>query len=114
MLNRGAGIGTVTAALVLSLFLAGCGHSEDTVVPSRNDLASEPSRVLVGKTYPSREKISVGMSASAVEKAVGRPSERLESHGQDVFEKWTYLYADGRLMLNLRAGKVSKIDTTFY
>jgi len=101
-------------ALALGLGLPACRRAEDAVVPSRTDIASEPSRVLQGKTYPSREKVREGMSADEVKEALGRPSERLESRGREVFEKWTYLYADGRLMMNLRAGRVMKIDATFY
>ena len=112
MLRRRLRFGSV--ALALGLVLPACRRAEDAVVPSRTDIASEPSRVLPGKTYASREKVREGMSATDVENALGRPSERLESRGQEVSEKWTYLYADGRLMMNLRGGRVLKIDATFY
>jgi hypothetical protein len=101
-------VATMAAALA-------CGRAHDNaVIPSRTDLARQSRGVLPGKTYEHREKIRQGMKQPELTAAVGEPSEKLESRGQVVSGHWTYLYADGKIVLNLRDGVVTEVETTFY
>jgi hypothetical protein len=102
----------LVVAVVASL---ACGRAhDDAVIPSRTDLAQKSRGVLPGKTYGNREKIRQGMKEAELAAAVGEPSEKLESRGQVVSGHWTYLYADGKIVINLRDGMVTGIETTFY
>lgn len=103
------------ALTILSLSALACGRAhDDTVIPSRSDLARQSRRTLPGKTYENREKIRQGMKQADLTAAVGAPSEKLESRGQVVSGHWTYLYSDGKIVVNLRDGVVTEIETTFY
>ena len=84
------------------------------MIPSRTDLARKSRGVLPGKTYENREKIRQGMKQMELSAAIGAPSEKLESRGQVVSGHWTYLYADGKIVINLRDGVATGIETTFY
>ena len=99
--------------LILSALACGRGH-DDAVIPSRTDLARKSRGVLRGKTYENREKIRQGMKQADLAAAIGEPSEKLESRGQIVSGHWTYLYSDGKIVLNLRDGVITEIETTFY
>jgi len=101
----------LVAAAMAATF--GCGR-ENAVIPSRTDLARRSRAVLPGKTYESREKIRQGMREADVAAALGDPSEKLESRGQIVSGRWTYLYADGKIVVQLRDGTITEIETTFY
>jgi hypothetical protein len=99
---------------VIALLVA-CGRGrENAVIPGRFDLARQSRAVLPGKTYENREKIRQGMSQAALSAAVGDPSEKLESRGQIISGHWTYLYADGKIVIKLRDGIVTEVETTFY
>jgi hypothetical protein len=101
--------------LALITLAAGCGRArEDAVIPARADLAQQSREVLPGKTYDNRQKIRQGMKDSELSDAIGKPSEKLESRGQIVSGHWTYLYADGKIVINLRDGIITEIETTFY
>ena len=102
------------AALVLMTFSAACGGKNDAVIPARQDLAQASRGVLDGRTYDSREKIRQGMKDSELSAALGAPSEKLESRGQSVSGHWTYLYKDGKIVVNLRDHLVTEVETTFY
>jgi hypothetical protein len=84
------------------------------VIPARTDLARQSRAVLPGKTYESREKIRQGMRQPDLSAALGDPSEKLESRGQILSGRWTYLYADGKIVVQLRDGMVTEVETTFY
>jgi len=100
---------------ILMIASLACGRAHDeAVIPSRTDLAQKSRGVLPGKTYEHREKVRQGMKQGEVSAAIGEPSEKLESRGQVVSGHWTYLYADGKIVLNLRDGVVTGVETTFY
>jgi len=100
---------------MLMITALACGRAhDDAVIPSRTDLAQKSRGVLYGKTYEHREKIRQGMRQEELSAAIGEPSEKLESRGQVVSGHWTYLYADGKIVLNLRDGVVTGVETTFY
>jgi hypothetical protein len=103
----------VLAAVVAVALACGRGREND-VIPSRADLARQSRAVLPGKTYESREKIRQGMHQAELSAALGDPSEKLESRGQIVSGHWTYLYADGKIVIQLRDGIVTEVATTFY
>ena len=102
-------------AVVTPVLALACGRGrENAVIPGRTDLARQSRAVLSGKTYENREKIRQGMSQAALAAAVGDPSEKLESRGDVVSGHWTYLYADGKIVILLRDGIVTEVVTTFY
>ena len=105
--------GCMLLAVVVSLFAA-CGGKNDAVVPGRFDLAQASRGVVPGRTYDNREKIRQGMKESDLSAALGAPSEKLESRGQIVSGHWTYLYRDGKIVINLRDHLVTEVETTFY
>lgn len=103
------------AFLLLAVALGACGRArEDAVIPARSDLAQQSRGVLPGKTYDNREKIRQGMREADLDSALGAPSEKLESRGQSVSGHRTYLYSDGKIVVNLRDGMVTEVETTFY
>ncbi len=103
------------AAIALLVLAAACGRTkDDAVIPGRQDLAEASRGVLAGKTYDTREKIRQGMPESDLSAACGAPSEKLESRGQIVSGHWTYLYKDGKIVVNLRDHRVTEVETTFY
>jgi len=102
-------------ALGIATLALACGRGhENAVIPSRSDLARSSRGVLPGKTYESREKIRQGMKERELSTAIGAPSEKLESRGQVVSGHWTYLYSDGKIVIQLRDGIVTEIETTFF
>jgi len=112
---RSCGHPTALIALALVAWTAGCGRGhENAVIPARSDLARSSRAVLPGKTYESREKIRQGMKDHELSAAIGAPYEKLESRGQVVSGHWTYLYSDGKIVIKLRDGIVTEIETTFY
>ena len=107
--------GPAVVAITLVAGAAGCGRGrENAVIPARSDLARSSRGVLSGRTYDSRERIRQGMKERELSAAIGEPSERLESRGQVVSGHWTYLYSDGKIVIKLRDGIVTEIETTFY
>jgi hypothetical protein len=116
--KRIAELGPLAAGAALLLLAAsgpGCGRArENAVIPARQDLAQASRGVLPGKTYDSREKIAQGMKESDLSAALGAPSEKLASRGDVVSGRWTYLYKDGKIVVNLRDGRVTEVETTFY
>lgn len=104
------------ALIVFAVISLACGGpaNDNAVIPSRQDLAQASRGVLPGKTWESREKIRQAMKESELSAALGAPSEKLESRGQVVSGHWTYLYKDGKIVVNLRDGIVTEIETTFY
>lgn len=110
-------IGRSAARILVMLLLpllAACGGKNDAVIPARQDLAQASRGVLDGRTYDSREKVRQGMKDSDLSAALGAPSEKLESRGQIVSGHWTYLYKDGKIVVNLRDHLVTEVETTFY
>ena len=100
---------------VAAISLACGGPANDNaVIPSRQDLAQASGALLPGKTYDNREKIRQGMRSAELSAALGAPSEKLESRGQILSGHWTYLYKDGKIVINLRDGIVTEVETTFY
>jgi hypothetical protein len=79
-----------------------------------SDVNRNASSKLPGRTYERREKIDPGMTAPQVAAALGEPSEKAESRGDVVSGRWNYLYSDGNLVIKLRDGRVTEIETTFY
>ena len=80
--------GRLLLAAATAVALA-CGRGrENAVIPGRFDLAQKSRAVLPGKTY--------------------------ESRGQIVSGRWTYLDADGKIVIQLRDGIVTEVETTFY
>lgn len=104
------------AASLLFLVALACsrGSNENAVIPGRTDLARASGGVVPGKTYDNREKIRQGMKEADLSAALGAPSEKLESRGEIVSGHWTYLYKDGRIVINLRDHRVTDVETTFY
>jgi len=101
--------------LALTVFLsAACGGKENAVIPGRQDLAQASRGIIPGKTYDNREKIREGMKESDLSAACGAPSEKLESRGDIVSGRWTYLYKDGKIVVQLRDRRVTNVETTFY
>ena len=99
----------------IAAFALACGRGrENAVIPARSDLARSSRGVLSGKTYESREKIRQGMKQADLSAAIGAPSEKLESRGDVVSGHWTYLYSDGKIVIKLRDGVVTDVETTFY
>lgn len=105
-----------TAVIAGLIPAAACsrGSKESSAIPARSDLARASRGVVPGKTYDNREKIRQGMEESELSAALGSPSEKLESRGQIVSGHWTYLYRDGKIVVNLRDGRVTEVETTFY
>ncbi|HET9794172.1 MAG TPA: hypothetical protein VFS34_06900, partial [Thermoanaerobaculia bacterium] len=99
------------AAVVLLLLSAACGGKNDAVIPARQDLAQASRGMLAGKTYDNREKIRQNMKESELAAALGAPSEKLESRGEIVSGHWTYLYTDGKIVINLRDHRVTDVET---
>jgi hypothetical protein len=102
------------AAFALLALAAACGGKENAVIPARQDLAQASHGVLAGKTYDNREKIRQGMKESDLSAACGAPTEKLESRGEIVSGRWTYLYQDGKIVVQLRGHRVVDVETTFY
>jgi hypothetical protein len=73
-----------------------------------------PEHALPGRTYEMREKIDPGLTSAQVASILGQPSEKAESRGDVISGRWNYLYADGNLVVKLRDGRVTEIETTFY
>ena len=61
-----------------------------------------------------REKIRQGMPENDLLAALGKPSEKLESKGRELSGRYTYLYADGKILVTLRNRVVTNVETTFY
>lgn len=103
------------AAALFVVAASRCGRArEDAVIPARQDLAQASRGIVAGKTYDSREKIRQGMPESELSAALGAPSEKLASRGDVVSGRWTYLYKDGKIVIQLRDGRVTEVETTFY
>ncbi|MGH9442605.1 MAG: outer membrane protein assembly factor BamE domain-containing protein [Thermoanaerobaculia bacterium] len=81
---------------------------------SNPDVNRSSAHVLPGRTSEQREKVDPGLTAAQVESILGKPSEKSESRGDVVSGRWNYLYSDGNLVVNLRDGRVTEIETTFY
>ena len=85
-----------------------------TALSSNPAVNTNPAHALPGRTYEKREKIDPGMRSTQVESILGEPSEKGESRGDVVSGRWNYLYSDGNLIVKMRDGRVTEIETTFY
>jgi hypothetical protein len=104
----------LAASLLVALSVACGGSRDNAVIPARQDLAQASKGVLSGRTYDHREKIRQGMAETDLGRALGAPSEKLESRGEIVSGRWTYLYADGKIVVHLLDHRVADVETTFY
>jgi hypothetical protein len=102
--------------LIALLTAVSCRVPEDqqTIIPFNQDLARQAGKTLPGTTYENREKIRQAMAEKDLLAALGKPTEKLESKGLQLSGRYTYLYADGKIVVTLRDGIVVDVETTFY
>jgi outer membrane protein assembly factor BamE (lipoprotein component of BamABCDE complex) len=104
----------IVALIAVGIALFAIRPKPEPALAANPDVNRNASRVLPGKTYESREKIDPGMTEAQVAAALGAPIEKAESRGATVSARWNYLYSDGNLVVKLRDGRVTEIETTFY
>jgi len=104
----------IVAAIAVGIAFFAARPKSQVALSSNPAVNRNAAHVLPGRTSEQREKIDPGMLQSQVASVLGEPSEKSESRGDVVSGRWNYLYSDGHLIVKLRDGRVTEIETTFY